>query len=411
MKKAQLSIFMIFYVFILNAQTFNKNADTITKSAKATVHKYTIKKNTLTPENSINYVVELKTDKSTTLSPLDYTINFKKIKLAELIAKEKIDIYFEIKEDTLEDRVRHLKLNLTLTDTVNKKSTITDTLSIVIKSANSLTTNDYQYLAYIGTNFDLVDGIETNNLFFAANIYLEPEPHKMGWYLSLYGNRSFTATDSTTTAIRDESMEKLNDTTALVYREHATMVRDMVSDNLGAHTSFLFNLVDLGNATKLLFAPAAEFIWRRTKTTSKFKDGVPLDTIQRIIRSTTPLLDTPNNYSTYSNEFSFSIGPGIILAHQTKTMSVRLHASAGYISEYEPHYKTLTSILDSNYNNTHDFYFAGRAWITEATSGVTLQAEVTNSFLTPRPFYTVTLSKAISFKNLGTIFSPVTARN
>lgn len=32
------------------------------------------------------------------------------------------------------------------------------------------------------------------------------------------------------------------------------------------------------------------------------------------------------------------------------------------------------------------FFFAGRAWITEPKTGITLQAEITNTMDNPRPF-------------------------
>ncbi|MDT0690293.1 hypothetical protein RM549_10890 [Salegentibacter sp. F188] len=409
MKKLLFLLLVFCGSFCLSAQTFSRNTDTLTKSTKNVFYKFLIKKGSITPQNSQNFVVKIRPNVSNTMNDNEYKIHHSNFTLLELNQKEQIDFFLEINGDSLVDRTRHLNLNLILHDTLNDVEVTTDSLKIVVNPI-AIYHNEYRYLAYIGTNFDLVDGVKANNLFFAANIYLEPENNKMGWFVSLYGNRSFTSTDSVTVLARDKRIERLNDSTVLAYRETAELIRSNVSDNLGAHTSFLFPISTINSSTKLFFAPSAEFIWRRTETKSDFNSGIPLDTIQREGRLQIPFVENENSSTTYTSEFSFSIGPGVILAHQTKQMSVRLHSSAGYISSYLPQNRTIASVLEENYNNKNDIYFNGRIWITEATSGITLQAEVTNTLINPRPFYTVTLSKAINFKSLGSIFSPITSR-
>tara|TARA_B100002049_G_scaffold228030_1_gene202225 strand:- start:4082 stop:5263 length:1182 start_codon:yes stop_codon:yes gene_type:complete len=393
----------------MNGQTFNIKKDTLQRAAKTGIYNYSLNKPKVPAQDAQNYVIELQPDAKSSLNASDYKVSYIPTGLSQLQTKDKIDFYFELKKDSLQDRPRSVVLNLILNDTVNKKRTIVDTLSLHILPFTKVNTQ-YAYLAYIGTNFDLVDGIKTNNLFFAANIFLDPMPKKTGWYLSLYGNRTFTSTDSTQVFGREQRIERINADSVRVFTENATLVRTSVSDNLGAHTSFLWNLLNFNSNTKLMASASTEFIWRRTQINSLYKNGEPTgnSTIAREIR--TSLIQAPTNFTTYSNEFSFNIGPGLFLSHQTEKMSVRLQVSSGYISEYIPRYKTVNSVLERNYQNQSDVYFLGRAWITEATSGITLQAEVTNTLIHPRPFFSVTLSKAINFKNLGTIFSPITTR-
>ncbi|RXG29869.1 hypothetical protein [Leeuwenhoekiella marinoflava] len=395
--------------FKLQGQSFNVDKDTLQRTDKTGIYTFSILKAKLPTQDAKNYILELNPDSKSSLNTSDYILSYKPTNLTTLEDKEKISFYLELKEDSIQDRPRNLLLNLTLNDTVKKEKTNTDQLDLHILPFSKVNTQ-YAYLAYIGTNFDLVDGIKTNNLFFAANVYLDPMPKKTGWYLSLYGNRTFTATDSTQVSGREQRIERINADSILVYRENATLVRTSVSDNLGAHTSFLWNLTNFNSNTKLMVSASTEFIWRRTQVNSLYKDGVPTDTVGMARPIRTSIIQPPNNFTTYSNEFSFNIGPGLFLSHQTNKMSVRLQVSSGYISEYIPRYKTLNSVLERNYHNQSDVYFLGRAWITEATSGITLQAEVTNTLINPRPFFSVTLSKAINFKNLGTIFSPITTR-
>ena len=55
----------------------------------------------------------------------------------------------------------------------------------------------------------------------------------------------------------------------------------------------------------------------------------------------------------------------------------------------------------------HDIYFNGRAWVTEINTGITLQAEINHSLINSNPQIVVTLSKAINFNRIGSIFSPI----
>jgi hypothetical protein len=66
--------------------------------------------------------------------------------------------------------------------------------------------------------------------------------------------------------------------------------------------------------------------------------------------------------------------------------------------------------VDVPFRRQDDIGFTGRAWITEPKSGLTLQAEIVNTLIYPRPYYVVTLSKALGFQNLGSIFAPITSR-
>jgi hypothetical protein len=116
------------------------------------------------------------------------------------------------------------------------------------------------------------------------------------------------------------------------------------------------------------------------------------------------------NTSQVINEYSFNAAPiGLFLVHETKNISVRVHGSVGYASNYFGNFLE-TGISDFEVVQQNDIFFSGRAWITEPKSGITLEAEVTNSFFNSRPFFVATLSKAFDFKDLGSVFSPITTR-
>jgi hypothetical protein len=115
----------------------------------------------------------------------------------------------------------------------------------------------------------------------------------------------------------------------------------------------------------------------------------------------------------FLNEYSFNVGAlGFYLVHENKQISMRVYCSVGYSSNYYPQYSSESRTdQPKEYRRSSDMFFTGRAWITEGSTGLTLQAEITNTLINARPFYGVTLSKALNFKNIGTIFQPVTSRN
>ena len=380
-------------------------------------------------KDSDNYKAVVSVDETSELPKAFYKIDFTEKNFEVLNEKDssKNTIYITIYKDSIEDRTWPLVLkvdvyrnNVKLNDSLNTGKFKTLKIDVEgIKEDDSL--KAYNYLAYIGTNFDLVDGVKTKNLFFSTNIFLPPLKKKsVGMYLSLYGNRTMTTTDTSGNVIRTSKLVGISDTTYKRFTEQTTLLRTQVSDNLGAYVS---PLIRLGNASnrentiQLYYTPSLEFIWRRTNIYSNFTGSTNVDSV--IERgSFHGTIEYGRSSSINVNEFVFSVGLiSLMVVHESKEISVRIHGSTGIISTYSPLVAGLTkgdlngsSINQTNYTTKHDMFFTGRAWITESVTGITLQAEITNTLKYPRPFYGVTLSKAINFKNLGKIFQPIVTR-
>ncbi len=393
--------------------------DTITRSAeKEVIYLISFKAKNIDPDFK-NYKLSIQSDQdTTTLSSNEYKINFKETKLSDLDETNTFFIIFP--KDSLSDRDRKLLLKIVVLNNEGKEDSSNSgdnkKMALVIKGIESNSINDYSYLAYIGTNFDLVDGLKANNLFFAANVFLPPGEinNKVGVYLSLYGNRTMTATDSTSNVIRDYKFTKITDTSYWKHSAQFDMRTSRVSDNLGAYISPLIKIwgaSKFSSNIRLFYSPSLEFVWRRTQTTNSFSNVRLKDSIV-VIGDNVNSIEFGDKSVQYSNEYSFNVGLlSFFLVHENKQISVRVHCSVGYSSNYLPeHPNGLSTETTSAYKTYSDMFFTGRAWITEATTGITLQAEITNTLINPRPYYGVTLSKAINFKSIGTIFQPITAR-
>lgn len=340
------------------------------------------------------------------------TLHYDKADLIKTKGKQKFVI--EMTNEEYRNKISRLVIMMNLTKADGTEPSDKKELVILIKHSQ---VQQYKYLAYIGTNFDLVDGIKAKNLFFAANVYLAPsENWDLGIYTSIYGNRTMTFRDSVEDHRRIYQIG-IDDVTNLPYKIEQSSNRASlaISDNIGAYFSPLLSLGIprfFDKQLRVFFSPSLEFLWRRTSINTSYTDGQLLDPVQ--ISAT-----EYNGNITYSlsesqvltsNVYDFNIGYfGLFFAHENESISIRLHFSMGHVRRYLSNSTTITRSGEEwgYFNTDHDDFLSGKLWITERNSGVTLQAEIINYNNKPNPFFGVTLSKAIDFGKIGTIFSPL----
>lgn len=402
---------------------FEQAQDTIRREETVSTYPITIKSDSvlIKTDSLYLYTVTAKIDEvKSTLPKSDYKLNFSSVTLDKISSG--YTFFLTLQGDTEIDRDRHLFLNLEITKG-GKKVGINlprsnSTLHITVQSFKAL--NKYNYLGYIGTNFDLIDGVKARDLFFAVNLFVPPlqKTQKFGFVLTLYGNRTISLTDTSGRVSYTSKIIGLPGDSARSYREEALRTVTRVSDNLGATFIPLFKLGQVSKSeqnTQLYYAPQFEFIWRRTKITTSYKDKVLLDSTDRANRPISgTLILTPTNETIPLNIYDVYLGlAGLMLNHENDFISIRIQSSLGFNISYTANSSRDIRILDKpSYQRAWDPFFYARAWVTEPISGLTFGAEVSNTFLRGnyRPYYNVTLSKAINLNALGAIFQPVTSR-
>jgi hypothetical protein len=290
--------------------------------------------------------------------------------------------------------------------------------------------HSYKYLGYLGTNFDLVDGIQAKNIFFATNIFV-PERSKWGFVLGVYGNRTLTKTDSSRQTIFLSKIVKINEDSVANYYDTALNVVTRVSDNIGINFLPLIPIRTISDGDlKIYYAPQFEFIWRRTSLESAYIDNlnVRVDTIKRTYPSGVlfPLI-TPLSLKNSFNVYDVYLGLlGTLIRYENEDISIRINASVGLNLNYIPQgsskstFSTGASPVYPVLEKAKRYFFYGRLWITEPLTGLTLGAELSNYFgnrivngakvSNAQPYYNVTLSKAFNLKSLAGILNPLTTR-
>lgn len=369
--------------------------------------------------NAISVIVD---ENASTLNKKEYDIieKIEKAKVTDNGGMHRLTLSVKPNEDN-ETAKKKIVFNVSIFDK-EKKEKYTQVIPATIVNQGD-TIGNFRYLAYIGTNFDLVDGVKANNLFFASNIFLPPLGNdRLGFYVSLYGNRTSSFSDSIVgqTRIKEIGFDTAMNSPFTVF-ERADVVTKSQSDNLGAFFSPLIRLWNQNERFQIYYSPSLEFIWRRSFTELNYVNRVDLER-----NYTQPPLESyygPQSFALQptqtikGNIYDFNMGIlGFFMNHESDKISVRLNMNTGrtsrYISNFNSSRGSLTrdgNVIESNtFSKGGDWFFSGRIWITERYSGITLQAEVTNNLDEPNPYYGVTLSKALDFGKLGGIFKPIT---
>jgi hypothetical protein len=390
-----------------------------------------------TGETFKDYIIDVTVneDKST-LPKKDYeiiaTLNSKSLK--DLKSKGNL-IRLVIKQDDASDKQeKTLKLFLTIKikndeknddDASNNDNKITEVELDILPTESPI--SSYKILGYLGTNFDLVDGVQAKNLFFATNIFIA-DSKKWGFSLGIYGNRTMTKTDTARNTSFTSKIISIGRDSIGYYRDTAMKVTSYVSDNIGANFSPLIPLKFFSDGDiKVYYAPQFEFIWRRTKIENTFLNNstTKIDTAENRFPAGVALpLITPLTSKSNLNIYDAYLGlVGLLLRYETDEISIRATSSFGINFNYVP-----TGPLSNDQNlavnaifqkQTRLFFF-GRLWITEPSTGLTLGAELSNFFGSKtingvnvskaQPYYNVTLSKAFNLRNLAAIVKPLTQR-
>uniref|UniRef100_UPI00404A0EBA hypothetical protein n=2 Tax=Gelidibacter sp. TaxID=2018083 RepID=UPI00404A0EBA len=339
---------------------------------------------------------------------------FSKLTMDNTDVKFNEKLYLTVEVDSLLKKDKTLIYNIIAVDSSDKEITTNigerKEVVIVFKSEPKKTPlNNYKYLSYVGTNFDLVERIKTENLFFATNVFMEPTKYKkdFGIYLSLYGNRTISLTDDLGVQQIITEIVPVTEDSSYRLRKHVETTQTTTSDNLGAHFSTLHPIFGSRNKTghvKTYFTISADFIWQRKHITTEYGEVSQVDTLSTASTGQYVILNDLQNKKTSANQYIFNIGLGLFFNIENESISMRVHMAAGYTSTFY----NASEREEDLYDRKHDIFFAGRAWITEPKTGITLQAEIMNRLIEPRPYYVVTLSKAFNLDKLAGIFEPVT---
>ncbi|MBX2950853.1 MAG: hypothetical protein KF870_00005, partial [Leadbetterella sp.] len=395
---------------------------------KKSIYSYTLKTK-LNNKNLVflkNYVVTVVPDlKKCSLPFSEFEVDFKPTRLSEIDEETRffIILYPNNKLDAPREINLVVKFESELDPDLEKIKNTSSISEFIIRIGINQQDNlkQYNYLAYVGTNFDLVDGIRANNLFFATNFYQIPKKknnenknYGFGFNSTIYGNRAITMTEEFGRKPYTKGFVIVPGKDSVTkIEEEGLLVESKVVDNLGASLSPLIDLFNLGKDNriiKIFWSPQIEFIRKRYTTTREYKDIKEIGRTKEYSSAPYTIELTPPIKKDSYDKYDWNISPlSAFLIHENENISIRFQCMVGLRMRYSS--SRLISprgSIDRGFDSQYRFIASAKAWITEPKSGITLQAEFSNIMFKDRePFFNITLSKAISFENLGSIFSPI----
>lgn len=361
----------------------------------------------------------------------EFEVDFKEIALSQLVDGHKF--YIKLMANTAIDKQREIFLDLKITSSIDPtlariKNVESNPGTLVKIGLKTESLKNYDYLAYVGTNFDLVDGVKASNLYFATHLFKLPKiksngkKSSNGFSLLLYGNRTYSYSSSRTEEVMNSSVRRMtsDSVTYLVEKGKAEISDKIVTDNIGFSYAPIVPINVFGDYSerivKVYWAPQVEWVWRRSNSST---------TIGNFVKDTSEILTVRNGIlppmrtvvaSSFSyNTYDFMFNPiSLFLVHENEHISVRLQPSFLALAVS---YTNLTSQrnnsavryqVEPSYTSKFNIVYGARLWITEPVTGITLGGDF--SFRLKHgvnPFFNVTLSKALSYKNISTILAPI----
>lgn len=342
-----------------------------------------------------------------------------------------------IRRDSIHEHYVYLKLvvydslgNRTgLCDTCHEKEILVETY----KPYDS-TNIDHEFWLFIGTNLDLVDGIQAQDLYFRAD-YLSKIKKDQWFFISLGKNRYFDFSDTVyKVSYNSVTYPPINDSLKYV-SGHFNGLRVSKTENLFLNLKYLYQFSHANLNSRLFLETGVDLQYLTvtrswsgiTKTDSSFKN-VPAPPVNMPGYFPYPLT-TFNSIITKSWNYNFSAGLMHIFNQDELNFKTQLIFGLNYTQ-----YPKTTSFTSSNleldqYTHNVAFFTRFRIDATVLNPGVSLGFEIyttvqksTDPYLEyingdkkiAKPLFNISLTKVLDVKHIKNLLggvTPITATN
>jgi hypothetical protein len=319
--------------------------------------------------------------------------------------------YLIVKQDSLNDRKRTITFELEIfkinTDSIVKNTSCQKSiLTVNLREEKNIHLDQYEALTYLGSNFDLASSKVFQDLFFALNVLKTPKQNdsRSGMLFSIYGNTTMAEIDSNSSITHSTKQLKLSDSSYRLYSAQSDILAKTQAQNVGTQVIYLFRTGKKHTRDlQLLLSWSNEFIWRRNTSTSEYRNSRNYDSTNKtgFVEGS---FDYISNNTTKYNEFYWNTGPGLFVVYENNKISMRIWANVGWQGIYLP--ESARKFMKQGVNNSN-WFFSGKAYVTEPKTGVTLQVDVQNTLGGNNPYFGATLSKAFDLGKLAGFLGPL----
>ena len=404
---------LLFFIGLFNpvvhfAQGFTLSKDTVDSDVDKGSYtaKVNIPKGSLKAKSIITFAInKSKTDVTELNVPFESTYTIK-----DATKDEEASYKVAFNRDNNNDR--KLSFEITVKDPEGNvfklPEKVNSTLDVQIRSHRDFEKTDNEYWVFVGTNFDLLDGVKARDLYFRGS-FLVPlnnsNPKKSQFYITFEKNRFFSERDSLSRIRLTDVLPMMNkpDSMRLVQGYYNTF-RETVTENIGFSLSHIANFKAKPEGQYNFYFMSGIYIDYQTRTSKYTNHSIQADTTT--IRKDTGYHFTPLASQSKSQSWNTNFYVGAMYIHSGTSVNLKTFLQVGVNFNNFPSFSRISGLNQSTeYTQNKAFYtrFHLDATLLESP-GLSFGAEV---YLRKglMPLFNFTAAKVFDLRQLKTLFS------
>lgn len=340
--------------------------------------------------------------------------NFKVSRTEEI--SKKISVKFS--RNLKDDRLIILKIRAfdKVGDTLTLEEINTEYKIYIKPLSNDISENEehgYQLWFHTGTNFDFLDGIKAEDLYFKGSYLLNIPKEKErtpSWIYATFGkNRYSTERDSIPEILFN--MRILNPTPSdsiEVINGYYNTLRKATSESIFASLKYLYNVERWSNKNSRLFLSIG-FYWDLQVITRSYSNQVIASDTTKYYINEAPIRFEPLARENKIRQMNYNLGAGYLHILSTDIVDVKTQLTVGYNILTYPERVIERGLTRREFSRREAGYFI--MFSTEATvlnPGISIGFE---TFMRKDnyPLFNVYLTKVLTLEKLAALFSPISS--
>jgi hypothetical protein len=414
---------------------FSAKTDTIKSGQSGNKKEYTINETVIVPKQKKDqkYYIIIKPDYEKS-SIADSNVLIAKDEFVISQDSSKVDSFktnILIRRDSLHERSLYLKL--IVYDSLGNKTALCDACSeklIYVETYKGYDSTDinHEFWLFIGTNLDLVDGVQVQDLYFRADYFTRIKKNQW-FFISLGKNRYFDYTDSVYgVTYGNPTYPAVNDSIKYTTgRFNALYVSK--TENLFFDLKYLFQFTHNNKNSNLFFEPGIDLQYL---TVTRYWRGITV-TDSSFIKVPAPPPNMPNFFpypvtnfnSTVQKSWNYNFSAGLMHIFNQDDLNIKTQLIFGLdYTQYPktPAFNSSNQEIDQ-YSHNMAFFTRFRIDATVLNPGVSLGFEVYTAIQKStdlsviylngdkkiaRPLFNISLTKVLDIKHIKSLLGGVT---
>jgi hypothetical protein len=298
---------------------------------------------------------------------------------------------------------------------LNKDGDKSTSLEVYIKPYGELENSDNEYWLFVGTNFDLLDGIKANDLYFRGSFLIplnNQNPKRDQLYITFEKNRFFSEKDS---LYRINFIDRIykprqGDSITIVNGQYNSF-RETITENLGFSLNYLRNTSANPSERYNFYLMGGLYMDHQNKKIKYSNHSILSDTTTFLRNNDSDYIFRPLLVESRTQSWNFNMYAGFMYIHSGTSVNLKAFLQAGTNYLWYPASSIRTSTSETTrYEKLKDVYMRFHLDATLIESpGVSFGAEVYYR-RKQMPLFNFTLTKVFDYRQIKNFFGKVPAQ-